>query len=106
MSASKDKGRRAENEVVKLLADAGITAERVPLSGSFGGKYTGDVVLGSIDHPTARVEVKNRESIAEYLWDWLAQGDADYLVLRKNNHKPIVLMSFDKWTELLKGDKL
>ncbi len=101
MSKSKAKGTRAENEVVKLLGQAGIQAERIPLSGSLGGKYSGDVVIGSVDNPSARIEVKNRESIADYLWEWLEQGKADYLVVRKNHRSPLVVMSFDQWTALL-----
>jgi hypothetical protein len=41
--ASRDKGNRLERSVVKLLQDNGIGAERVPLSGSAGGSYSGDI---------------------------------------------------------------
>lgn len=100
MSKSKAKGTRAENEVVQLLTEAGIPAERIPLSGSLGGKYSSDVVIGSVDTPLARIEVKNRESLAEYLWDFLEP--VDYLVLRKNHHKPLVVMEMDQFIKLYK----
>lgn len=96
MSASKQKGTRAENEVVRKFNEAGIDAKRQPMSGMLAG-YKGDVVLPNGD----RIEVKNRESIAEYLWTWLAQGDAKYLVLRKNHKQPLVLLTLDDLLELM-----
>lgn len=82
------KGYRAEAEVVKLFTASNIQAKRQPLSGAHKD-FKGDVVLPNGD----RIEVKNRESIAEYLWTWLAQGDAKYLVLRKNHKEPLVLLT-------------
>lgn len=96
MSKAKAKGTRAENEVVRLLNEAGIAAKRQPMSGALKD-YKGDVVLPNGD----AFEVKNRESIAEYLWTWLAQGDAKYLILRKNHHEPLTLMKFDDLIALL-----
>lgn len=96
MSASKQKGTRAENEVVRKFNEAGIDAKRQPMSGMLAG-YKGDVVLPNGD----RIEVKNRESIAEYLWTWLAQGDAKYLVLRKNHKQPLVLLTLDDLLALM-----
>lgn len=96
MSKAKAKGTRAENEVVRLLNEAGIAAKRQPMSGALKD-YKGDVVLPNGD----AFEVKNRESIAEYLWTWLAQGDAKYLILRKNHHEPLALMKFDDLIALL-----
>lgn len=96
MSASKAKGTRAENEVVRKFNEAGIDAKRQPMSGMLAG-FKGDVVLPNGD----RIEVKNRESIAEYLWTWLAQGDAKYLVLRKNHKEPLVLLTLDDLLALM-----
>lgn len=101
MSKSKDKGRRLENMVVTQLAEYGIKSERVPLSGSLGGKYASDVVLGSIDHPLGRIECKNRESIADYFWDYL--DPVDYLVIKKNHKEPLVVMRLSELGELLKA---
>jgi len=96
MSASKQKGTRAENEVVRKFNEAGIAAKRQPMSGMLAD-FKGDVVLPNGD----RIEVKNRESIAEYLWTWLAQGDAKYLVLRKNHKDPLVLLTLADLIDLL-----
>lgn len=40
---SRDKGNRAERAVVRFLQDRGFAAERIPLSGSAGGKFAGDI---------------------------------------------------------------
>lgn len=100
MSAAKDKGRRAENMVVKALTDNGIPAMRVPLSGSLGGIYSSDVVIGSIEHPVYRIECKNRESIADYMWTYLEP--VDFLVLKKNHKPALVVMELDQFMSLLK----
>lgn len=96
MSKAKAKGTRAENEVVRLLNEAGIAAKRQPMSGMLAD-YKGDVILPSGD----LIEVKNRESIANYIWDWLAQGGAKYLVLRKNQRVPLAVMPLTELGELL-----
>src|ERR1700745_3003483 len=66
---SRDKGNRAERSVVKFLQDRGFAAERVPLSGSAGGSYLGDIsvpVLG-VDRV---VEVKCRANGFRELYAW------------------------------------
>ena len=104
MSKSKDKGRRFENEVAAKLTDNGIPAERIPLSGSFGGKYNCDVVIGTPEEPIAKIECKYRESISKQLWEWFEQGDgSDYLAIKRNFHKPLILMDMEQFINLLKG---
>jgi Holliday junction resolvase len=41
--ASRDKGNRLERAVVRLLQDHGLGAERIPMSRSAGGSFSGDV---------------------------------------------------------------
>ena len=43
--ASRAKGNRTERAVVRFLQNAGFSAERVPLSGSAGGSYFGDITV-------------------------------------------------------------
>lgn len=100
MSRSKAKGTRLESSLVKTLLDNGIQAERIPLSGSLGGKYSSDVVIGSVDHPVYRIECKNRESIADYMWTYLEP--VDFLVLKKNHKPALVVMELDQFMSLLK----
>ena len=40
--SSRDKGLRVEREIVNALRELGVDAERVPLSGSAGGSFSGD----------------------------------------------------------------
>ena len=57
---SKRKGDRIEREIVNLLKEAGIHAERVPLPGAVSGSFSGDIVMDG-QH---RAEVKARA------WRW------------------------------------
>ena len=53
----RQKGLRVEREIVGLHTAMGVNAERVPLSGSAGGSYTGDVIVDN----QYKVEVKSRK---------------------------------------------
>ena len=57
MSKAKSKGSRYENEVVKLVQDYGLAANRVPMSGAIKG-FDNDVVIGDL----LRVETKYRKN--------------------------------------------
>lgn len=85
----RDKGNRFERRLVAALQRAGIAAERVPLSGSAGGKYAGDLsipVLG-IDR---RCECKARNNGFAQLYTWLAQRDL--LIVRQDRREPLVVI--------------
>lgn len=101
MSKSKDKGTRFETWLARHLTEEGIDSERCPGSGALGGKYDMDVVIGTPEKPIAKIECKHRESISKQLWDWL-EGD-DFLVIKRNHKKPLVLMPLDTFVEMVKG---
>lgn len=103
---SKAKGREGENEVVALLAGYGIKSERMPLSGSLGGKYSNDVVA-FVDRRKKRIEVKRRKSGLKTVYKWLEQDDADYLFFRPDGDKGkwIVIMPVEEFAGLVKGVK-
>jgi Holliday junction resolvase len=42
---SRDKGNRTERALVRFPQDRGFAAERVPLSGSAGGRFAGDITI-------------------------------------------------------------
>lgn len=100
MNRAKIKGRNAENAVIKLLSEYGIQAERVPLSGSLGGEYKHDIAIPSIKDRKLSIEVKHRESISKCLWDW--KSGVDILVLKKNYHPMLAIVSWDVLTDLIK----
>jgi hypothetical protein len=88
--ASRDKGNRAERALVRLLQEAGLAAERVPLSGSAGGRFAGDVSLPllGIDR---RVEVKCRADGFREIYKWIDSAD-DMLILRADYRTPLVVV--------------
>jgi hypothetical protein len=74
---------------VRALQAAGFGAERVPLSGSAGGRYCGDLtvpILGR-DHV---VEVKVRATGFSQLYAWL--DGRDILVVRADRKEPLVIV--------------
>src|SRR4029079_2488297 len=77
--ASRDKGNRAERAIVKFLQDRGFAAERVPLSGSAGGSYLGDLTVSVVGIDRV-VEVKARADGFKQLYAWLV--DRDILIVR------------------------
>jgi len=91
------KGSRIEREIVAAHIERGIPAERVPLSGSAGGSYTGDVVIAG----RLRGEVKARASGAGFatLERWL--GENDVLFLRRDRAEPMVVLPARVWFALL-----
>jgi Holliday junction resolvase len=85
----RQKGNRAERALVRYLQNQGFAAERVPLSGSAGGRYAGDLsvpVLG-VDR---RVEVKVRGNGFRRLYDWL--GNHDFLIVKADRLEPLVVL--------------
>ena len=102
-SPSKQKGTRIENLIVKKHNDAGFPCERVPLSGSIGGKYSGDIVIGGIDSPIFRGEVKARKNGAGFavIERWLEGNDIIYL--KRDRVDPFVAMNWDTYQKLMEA---
>jgi len=107
---SKQKGSRGEAEFVDALNSTGLfRARKQPLSGSlrdFPDDIREDLVF------CGTCEVKNRESIGKYLWKWLGleiQGrrarrvkDVKALLLKRNWHPRLVVMTLDEFTGLVR----
>src|SRR5437899_9945996 len=87
--ASRDKGNRAERAIVKFLQDRGFAAERVPLSGSAGGSYLGDLTV-PVAGTDRVVEVKCRADGFRELYRWLI--DRDMLIVRADRSEPLVVL--------------
>jgi hypothetical protein len=100
------KGNRAEREIVKLHQDAGIHAERYPLSGSSRFRGSGhdiDIYPRGRDVPLV-AEVKARKSGNSFtmIERWL--GEYDVLFLRKNQDpQPLVVLPWRVYAELIGG---
>jgi hypothetical protein len=86
---SRGKGARDEPSLVRLLQAAGFAAQRIPLSGSAGGRFVGDVTEPPLGADRV-VEVKCRGSGFSQLYGWL---DArDLLIVRADRRKPLVVV--------------
>jgi len=99
---SRDKGNRVERAIVRALQDAGFGAERVPLSGSAGGSYTGDLTVPVIGRDQ-RVEVKARANGFRELYAWL-EG-RDMLVVKADRREPLVVLPLSLATEIASAAK-
>lgn len=102
--ASRDKGARAEREIVALHRDIEVHAERVPLSGAAGYQGNGaDVDIYAFGRDAAPLvgEVKCRASGEGFatLERWL--GDNDLLFLRRDRASPLVVLPWATWTRLI-----
>jgi Holliday junction resolvase len=88
--ASREKGNRTERAIVRLLQGHGFASERVPLSGSMRGRFSGDVTvpLLGVDR---RVEVKCRGDGFRELYRWLGNG-ADFLIIKRDRDEPLVVI--------------
>ena len=96
---SRDEGARRERELVNIFKDNNIHAERVPLSGAAGGRFSGDVdvyINGKNEQPLV-AELKARASGSGFvtLEKWL--GENDLLVLWRDRQEPLVVQTLSNW---------
>ncbi len=92
----RDKGMRIERKIVHLHHEAGLPCERVPLSGSAGGSFSGDLIIGNL-----RAEVKGRKNGEGFksIVDWKEDNDLLFLVM--DRRQPLVVMDFDMYANML-----
>jgi hypothetical protein len=93
--AQRRKGQRIENAIVHLHHDAGIACEKLSRAG-----YTGaDIRIADVFSG----EVKSRGNGAGFalLSSWL--GIADFLFLKRDRQQPLVVLSWERYTQLLRG---
>jgi hypothetical protein len=74
---------------VRLFQDAGLGAERVPLSGSAGGSFSGDLSVPLLGRDLC-VECKARANGFRELYTWLDGRDA--LVIRADRREALVVV--------------
>jgi Holliday junction resolvase len=94
---SRDKGARREREFVHRLIEAGIPAERVPLSGAAGGSFGGDIRVG--DGFVAECKARKNGSGFATLEGWLDGND--FLFLQRDRADPFVCMTWKRFVELM-----
>ena len=106
MSGAKhrQKGNRAEREIVELHKGINVHAERYPLSGSSQFRGSGhdiDLYLYGREAAPLVVEVKARKDGEGFvqLEKWLAEFDA--LFLRRNRSAPLIVLPWRTWAAIL-----
>lgn len=99
---SKRKGSGFELEVVRLLQEHGIAAEKQPLSGMLGGPLAKDIRISvPVLNCDQLLECKRRARAFSTIYGFL--GSAYALVIRDDRTEPLVVMTLDKWAALAKG---
>jgi Holliday junction resolvase len=98
--APRRKGDRLERALVRALQDNGFAAERVPLSGSAGGSYTGDLTVPLLGRDL-RIEAKARGTGFNQLYRWL--DGADLLIVRADRSEPLVVVPLKLAIEIAKA---
>src|SRR3954470_5054074 len=88
---SRDKGARTERAVVKALRDEGVAAERIPLSGAVGGRFSSDITVPILGRDV-KVEVKCRADGFREIYRWL--GSENYgLVIKADRLRPLIVLA-------------
>jgi Holliday junction resolvase len=99
--SAKTKGTRVERELVQKLEAEGVTAWRVPMSGSLGGSLSADIKIGK-DRGFS-VEVKARAGGGGFstIEKWLGNNQA--LFLKRDRQEPMVVLEWEMFIELIKA---
>jgi hypothetical protein len=87
--APRQAGNRVERAITKGLQDKGFAAERIPLSGSAGGSFLGDISLPLLGVDRC-VEVKSRRDGFKQLYDWLQKRDV--LIVKRHRDECLVIV--------------
>ncbi len=94
---SRDKGARVERAIVNALQAGGFAAERVPLSGAAGGRYSGDIVLPLLGRDLC-LEAKARADGFRELYGWLDQRDV--LIVKADRQEALVVVRMSLAVEI------
>ena len=103
--SQRDKGARRERELVEAHRSIGVKAERVPLSGAVKFRNTEktdvDIYVHGPESAPWVTEVKARGSGEGFVTikRWLSDADALFLV--EDRQKPLVVLPWQRWTEIL-----
>lgn len=98
--ASRDKGARFERTIVNAMQDAGLAAERVPLSGAAGGSFSGDITC-PVQGEDRLFEAKKRADGFREIYRWI---EGNYgLVIASDRRAPLVVLSLDDFMDLARS---
>lgn len=100
---SRNKGNNEERAIVNLHREWGVRAERTLEKGARpDGSNTWDVDIYAFGKDEAPLigECKCRESIGDWVWEYL--GENDFLTLRKNRKQRLYVVPERVWKRLIK----
>jgi Holliday junction resolvase len=90
---SRDKGARVERAIVHALKAGGFAAERVPMSGAAGGRYSGPLMGRDLC-----LEAKARADGFRELYGWLDQRDV--LIVKADRQEALVVVRLSLAVEI------
>ncbi len=97
------KGQRFAGQMVARFQEAGIAAERIPLSGSSPfGSFSGYDLNVPMFGEDYRVECKHSGNGFRILYGWLEHGQNDFLIVRADRSEPLAVVPLSmliKWTK-------
>lgn len=98
---NKSKGSYHERRITQWLNDQGIEAKRVPLSGSLGGEWSGDIHL-TLDGRHVVGEVKYRDK-SNFPSPFTVLDNRDIAFYKRRSGKPqtIVIMPDELFAQLV-----
>lgn len=101
-SPSKVRGYQVEKWLERKHKENGIDCERVPLSGSMGGKYSGDLAIPNVERRAFVCESKARRDGTGFkvIEGWLEEKDI--LFIKRNNQNPMIVLSWETYLKLMK----
>jgi Holliday junction resolvase len=100
---NKQRGYELERETVLHWQSKGLKCERTFASGAhkvaLGEMHAGDIRLEGF-----MVEAKRKKSGFKFLYDAMAQDDADIVVVKQDRHQRIYILREETLEKLLKGE--
>jgi Holliday junction resolvase len=96
----RQKGDRFERHLVRFFQEHGFSSERVPLSGSAGGSYRGDLTTALLGRDLC-IEAKHRADGFKELYSWIQGRDA--LIVKRDRAEPLVIVPLRLALEIAKA---
>jgi Holliday junction resolvase len=102
---SRDKGARNERKLVGRWTERKHIAQRVPLSGGAGGRFSGDLDVAFHWAPKVRyrIEAKVRADGFKTLYDYIDGNDM--AIVGRDRDEPLIVMRLGDFFDLLEETK-
>lgn len=92
----RQKGDRFERAIVDFFQKRGIAAERIPLSGSSPfGSFSGYDLNVPLFGTDLKAECKHSGGGFKTLYNWLAHGSNDFLIIRADRSAPLAVIPLE-----------